>query len=312
MSVEQDPRSRLEHLQEAEGHQPGGAIAGDGRTSNWRRMARHPLIRIVVASLAILLVVALTQSALRTLRGHVPLPLYYGLFATGSVLVMLVTYRAFVRLVERRAPREVAAAGAAGELVRGLLLGASLAAAIVGLLWLAGAYVVMGVTMSMAVAGALATDVAGGLLEELLFRAVLFRIGRELVGTWWALLLSSLLFGLVHAGTPITVAVAALGGLLCGAAYMLTGRVWMAAGIHIAWDFVQDGVLGVSGGQTSVLQARLTGPVALTGGAVGIEGSLLTLVLVGVVAGTGLAFALRHGQIPPRASGLAQSISTGA
>ena len=68
----------------------------------------------MVASLAILLVVALTQSALRTLRGHVPLPLYYGLFTTGSVLVMLATYRAYVRLVERRAPREVALAGAAG------------------------------------------------------------------------------------------------------------------------------------------------------------------------------------------------------
>src|ERR687886_1344027 len=141
MSVEQDPRSRFEHLQKAEGRPPGRVIAGDGRTSTWRRMAKHPLIRIVVASLAILLVVALTQSALRTLRGHVSLPLYYCLFATGSVLVMLVTYRAFVRLVERRAPREVAAAGAAGELVRGILIGASLAAAIVGLLWLAGAHV---------------------------------------------------------------------------------------------------------------------------------------------------------------------------
>src|SRR5918911_798860 len=123
MSVEEDPRSRLEHLQEARVQQPGAATAGDGRTSSWRRTVQHPLIRIVVASLAILLVVALTQSALRTLRGHVSLPLYYGLFATGSVLVMLATYRAYVRLVERRAPREVAAAGAAGELVRGLLIG---------------------------------------------------------------------------------------------------------------------------------------------------------------------------------------------
>jgi len=152
-------------------------------------MLQHPVIRIVIASLVIISSVALAQSGLHTLRERLPLPVYYGLFAAGSIVVMLATYCAYVRLVEVRTPDEVMTAGAVGELAGGTLIGAGLVAAIVGSLWLVGAYVVTDVALSIAMVGVLATDVAGGLVEEILFRAVIFRIGRELVGTRWALLL---------------------------------------------------------------------------------------------------------------------------
>jgi membrane protease YdiL (CAAX protease family) len=212
-------------------------------------------------------------------------------------MVLIVTYSAYVRLVEGRTPDEVMAAGAVGELTGGALVGAGLVAAIAGSLWLVGAYVVTDVVLSIAVAGTLATDLAGGLVEEILFRAVLFRIGRELIGTRWALLLSALLFGLVHADTSITFAVACLGGLLFGCAYILTERVWMAAGIHIAWDFTQGGILGVGVSQASLVHGRIRGSIALTGGSAGIEGSLIALAIVGFAAVTFLTFALRRERI---------------
>ncbi|HMD79967.1 MAG TPA: hypothetical protein VKE92_01590, partial [Anaerolineales bacterium] len=85
-------------------------------------------------------------------------------------------------------------------------------------------------------------------------------------------------------------AVALQAGVLLAAAYALTHRLWMALGIHMAWDFANDGIFGVGvGGQTGqpiqgLLQARLSGPDLLTGGSFGVEASVITLVIV-LIAG---------------------------
>jgi CAAX protease family protein len=66
----------------------------------------------------------------------------------------------------------------------------------------------------------------------------------------------------------------------------LTHRLWMALGLHMAWDFANDGifVVGVAGqsGQSlyGLLQASISGPKLLTGGALGIEGSIITLIVM--------------------------------
>jgi uncharacterized protein len=62
---------------------------------------------------------------------------------------------------------------------------------------------------------------------------------------------------------------------------VLSGRVWMPLGMHLAWNYVQGTVLGypVSGtalaGAAVVHQAPADGPVWLTGGAYGPEGGVL-------------------------------------
>jgi hypothetical protein len=60
----------------------------------------------------------------------------------------------------------------------------------------------------------------------------------------------------------------------------------MALGIHLAWDFANDGIYGVgiagqSGAKLSgLIQANLSGPALLTGGTLGVEASLLTLIIM--------------------------------
>jgi hypothetical protein len=125
----------------------------------------------------------------------------------------------------------------------------------------------------------------------LIFRAVVYRITEEWLGTWWALVISALLFGLIHlssAGATIfsALAVALQAGVVLGAAYALTHHLWMALGLHMAWDFANDGIFGVGvAGQSGeslpgLLQAHLSGPVWLTGGALGVEASVLTLIVM--------------------------------
>ena len=70
--------------------------------------------------------------------------------------------------------------------------------------------------------------------------------------------------------------------MLLAAAYMLTRRLWLCIGTHIAWNFTQGGIfsVAVSGGSSKgLLQSRMIGPDWLTGGAFGAEASVVALVV---------------------------------
>ncbi|MFC3852130.1 CPBP family intramembrane glutamic endopeptidase [Salinispirillum marinum] len=69
--------------------------------------------------------------------------------------------------------------------------------------------------------------------EELLFRGVVQRWLQQRFNLWLAVLLASVLFGLAHFGGGMAfVLVATLAGLLYGAVYALTGRLWWAIAAH--------------------------------------------------------------------------------
>ncbi len=109
----------------------------------------------------------------------------------------------------------------------------------------------------------------------------------EALGTWLALGITVALFGLAHLGNPNATlyGAAAIGieaGMLLGAAYVVTRRLWLAVGVHFGWNFMQAGVFGpnLSGRQVgSLLESRLSGPDLLSGGALGVEGSVFAIAV---------------------------------
>ena len=124
--------------------------------------------------------------------------------------------------------------------------------------------------------------------EEIIFRGVLFRWIDEKWGFAVALIVSSLLFGLMHIFQPgatmwSSIAIAVEAGLLLGAAYKYSGTIWLPIGIHWGWTFFQGNIFGfaVSGGDagSSLIQSSVQGPVILTGGAFGAEASVIAMVL---------------------------------
>jgi membrane protease YdiL (CAAX protease family) len=146
------------------------------------------------------------------------------------------------------------------------------------------------------------------LVEEILFRGVLFRIPERSLGSWAALALSALIFALAHLPnegvTPLAVANTAVAGLMFAAAYLATRRLWLAIGAHFAWNFLSDGVfsLPTSGSPArGLLQGQLSGPEWLTGGAYGLEASVLTLAAYSLATALLLRHALRAGRILTRA-----------
>jgi len=256
------------------------------------------LFQLVLAVLAIQAGLIAAGWLVEGLRAWLKLPpgstsLLDPLLALISIAGAGAAYLLYVRLVERRTATELGLAGAGRELAAGVLIGGGLMALCVGVLWALGAYRVVGINPPLVLVSALGAALFRGFVEELLLRGAGLRLGARLLGTWPALLVSAALFGLLHARNPgasvaSTIGVAA-GGLLLGAAFLATGRLWLAAGLHGAWNFAQGGVFGldVSGVPSiGLLRGTLAGPELLTGGAFGIEASpLATLVCLTATAG---------------------------
>ena len=223
------------------------------------------------------------------LQGWAPL-----LLALGA----LVGYHAFVRIVERRPVTELWSKGWLLEAVAGVGIGVALFSTVIGILYLLGSYTATVAASTAGVMPALMAATMAGVTEEILIRAVAFRILESWLGSWIALAISAVLFGAMHLPNPeatvlSSAAIALEAGVMLAAAYMLTRRVWLAIGIHAAWNFTQSGIFGAptSGVPSpSFLEGQLQGPTWLSGGAFGPEASI---VAVTVCLALGLYFLRR-------------------
>lgn len=231
-----------------------------------------------------------------------------------KALVLVAAYWAYVHWWERRPVRELSVSRAVPELLVGLLLGGLLFSGVMAVLAALGAYSLEAVgplgSLVAAVVSMLPKIAIGALIEELLFRLLLLRLLERSLGTVWALAISSLVFGLAHVGnvgaTPmIGIMLGMELGLLFGAAYLLTRRIWLCTALHLSWNFVQGAVfsIAVSGHSTDGwLRGHLTGPAWLTGGAFGVEASVVSVVLCLATTGILLTLAHRHGRFKSQTS----------
>lgn len=106
---------------------------------------------------------------------------------------------------------------------------------------------------------------SSGIFEELLFRGVLFRAVETWFGSWAALVVSSLVFGLTdlinpHGTVEGALFIAVEAGILLAAAFMLTRRLWLSIGFHVAWNYTQSAIFSssVSGNDASQGLIRFT------------------------------------------------------
>jgi membrane protease YdiL (CAAX protease family) len=123
-----------------------------------------------------------------------------------------------------------------------------------------------------------------GFYEELESRGYRLQNLEDGLNTFWAVLISSLLFSIAHLINPNPSWMSILGiflaGLFMSYAYLRTRQLWLAVGIHIGWNFFEGPIFGfpVSGLETfRFIQTTVSGPELLTGGAFGPEAGLLQL-----------------------------------
>lgn len=249
-----------------------------------------PLPRLIVGFLLVLIPVAIVQTVIVAL----PISKLWSsiLLVVCTVPVAYGAYYVLAHFIERRAMTELSLSGAAEETAQGILIGALLLGAIMLILALVGSYKAVGTNGFSLLLRPFFLAVSSAVFEEILFRGVVFRIIERSLGSWIALAISAAIFGGLHLlnqnATLIgAVAIIVTAGITLGGAFMLTRRLWLPMGIHFAWNFTQSGVFGsaVSGNPAQgLLRSSLTGPSWLTGGAFGIEASIVT-VIIGAAVG---------------------------
>jgi membrane protease YdiL (CAAX protease family) len=212
----------------------------------------------------------------------------------GILLAALLAYWATARWYERRTPDELRPAP-----VRALLAAAAgaMMISITSVALLAGG--VYSVTdrpgLQASAAGLVVVIAIAALLEELVFRGVLFRILERGFGSSVALWLQALAFGAVHLGNVDTDAVQTvttmLSVTLCGAMwaclYVHMRNLWVVAAHHAGWNLA----IALSGaplsgtedwGGLALLEIRDLGPAWLSGGAFGPENSVISLCVMAI------------------------------
>jgi membrane protease YdiL (CAAX protease family) len=224
--------------------------------------------------------------------------------SSGSVLAALLSMWLAARFLDRRPFREFGFRFGAGwwlDLLFGMALGALLMSGIFAVELLFGWVTVTGTfetadpgtPFALAILAPLTAFLCVGVYEEMVYRGYQLRniaegLNYPALGPRGAilaaLLLSSTLFGLLHAANPNSTITSAanliLAGIMLGTGYVLTGDLAIPIGLHITWNLFQGNVFGfpVSGIESmgaTFISVEQGGPALWTGGVFGPEAGFI-------------------------------------
>ncbi len=255
----------------------------------WRRVVDFPLVAMCIAVGLMVGTIFLGSLVFK----HMPkmgIPAATRQMTAGLVVVALVivVYKLAIRRLGENPRDDMRSENVARDLGLGLIGGTLIFSAVTAVAALAGVYHIVGWGSANSILFALVTiGIVPAVMEETLFRGILFRHLEDFGGTWFALALTSALFGVAHIFNPnatifSSFAIAVEAGIMLGGAYMLTRSLWAPIGLHAAWNFTQGEVydVPVSGlDQNGLVQAKMSGPEILSGGQFGLEASVIALVI---------------------------------
>jgi hypothetical protein len=253
-----------------------------------KRIGTHPLFLLIVGFAVILAAIVAPQALGQYLA---PFPGRSDwvdlLISIASAVSCIAAYLGFNKFIERRLNTDLTLPDAAREWGMGAFLGFGAIALTIGVIAAFGGYQVIGSNGPSILVAVLSMAIVSGIVEEILLRGVVFRLVEQWLGSATALLFSAALFGFLHIANPnsswlAAFAIALEAGILLGAIYMLTRRLWAAIGLHMMWNAAQGGIFGVNVSGTDVpglLISEMSGPELLTGGQFGAEASLPAMLI---------------------------------
>ena len=130
-----------------------------------------------------------------------------------------------------------------------------------------------------------------GHAEEVLARGFLFSSVAAKNSIPVGIIISSIFFSLIHLGNDglslIPLLDLTLFGILAALYFLKTGSIWGISGAHAAWNCFQGNVFGfpVSGTEagTAFISVKQQGPDWLSGGAFGVEGSIISVTVQALI-----------------------------
>jgi len=253
--------------------------------------SQFPLVRIIIALLFILPVFIfyklfkdfIVLPSPEEFRSYIQ---YAG--ASISFVLIILAYSLYVRYIEKRKVHELFIRHSWKEYGIGFLITTGLVCMVVVILYVCGYYQFSGWNQNKLIAVDLFVKFSmGALIEEIIFRLIVFKLTEELFGSWIAFAIQVLFFGFSHglnenATLFTSLAVAVIGGVLYTAAFMYYRRLWIILGLHTGWNFMQSGIFGMPNSGSAyegLILPHIHGKEWLTGGNFGIEASYMAILL---------------------------------
>ena len=221
------------------------------------------------------------------------------LFSLFEFAIFILVTLLYCRIIEKRSAKEIFGKKPLDYLT-GSLIAVTLLAVIVSFCLVTGSMTFEGLGTNIQLPMLLLLLVGYMLqsaAEEVMCRGFLMGALKGKVPTWLAVLVSSTAFAFPHLPSIMEmeskyIVVAILNLYLVAILFSLLvlrrGNLWIACGLHFAWNYVLGGIMGltVSGGDGAAFGLflfKVEKGTLLNGGAYGIEASVITTVVLGMV-----------------------------
>lgn len=241
-------------------------------------------------------------------------PWMFLLFASLIAALSFASMLLLLRVFEKRGPDAIRmpfTSSAWGETAAGTLLGAVPICLLTGLALTAGYGTVGPGNLGLAdVLPTLLPMMGAGVLlaawEEFTLRGYLLRQLSIGINPTAAVVITGVLFGLMHSGNPGAnwqgLLYTAIGGILMALLVIRSGSLWLVIGYHFGWNAAAYSLFGLelSGmeGDKSIFASTITGADWLTGGSYGFEASLPAVVFEVLVLSIALRLIKQKGSEP--------------
>lgn len=220
-----------------------------------------------------------------------------------SVIVLLLSYFYFFKLFDKREIKELSKTNLKAELFGGFLFGFLVLSFVILILYLLGYYSIDGISDLSYLLAPFSFLVIAALIEEVLFRLIIYRIIEKWIGTYFALLLISIIFTVPHLlndnVTLLSVLLLLTFGFAHSIMYTYTKRLWLPFAFHLGWNFAQpfygSNLSGTEEGH--IINSNFDGPILLVGSEFGIEDSILSITLLIMICIMFLKLSIKENRI---------------
>ena len=246
-----------------------------------------------------LVICTLTAMGYDPLNGVMPTGYLAELLPYYGFVIFFVVALLYCKLIEKRSVKSVGFNKKGFDYIIGAVVAVLLLAVIVCACCVTGTFSFEGVTSKIDVVYLIALFVAfliQSLAEETICRGFVLKSLSEKTSLPLAIFVSSTVFALPHLPSMIDAdgCFAVVGivnlylvSILFSLLFMIRSNIYIVSGLHCVWNFVLNGVMGLSvsgsnSNENALMSFNVNAENILSGGVYGLEASIITTVVLGI------------------------------
>lgn len=258
-------------------------------TDAMKTILYHPLTKIIVG-------ITICFSFFVVIQNFVSKPFFYAIIEDKnsadpfihliSFFALLSSYYYFFRWYDKREIKELSVHHLPKELIGGFISGFSAISLSIFILYLLGYYHIIDIVTDEYSLRLFMTLVVAALIEDLFTRGLVLRELENWLGTNIAIVVIMLIetYHIFNPNTTLFSFFVSLGwGFTMSMLFVYTKRVWLPFFFHLGWNFAQpfygSNLTGLND-MGRIIISKFEGPILFTGGGVGIEDSIITVLIL--------------------------------